>query len=136
MKQTAKILTITVLFVAAALLVERSPAQTQQAKPGAKPVAGKTQTASGNVEKGKQLYTSYGCYECHGREGQGGSTGPRLGPKPTPLETFIAYSQRPSGNMPPYTAKVVSEADWADIYAFVKSLPEPPAVKDIPLLNH
>jgi mono/diheme cytochrome c family protein len=135
-KQTAKILAITMLFVAAALLVVRSPVQAQQAKPEAKPVAGKTQTASGNVEKGKQLYTSFGCYQCHGREGQGGSTGPRLGPKPIPLEAFITYSQRPSANMPPYTAKVVSEADWANIYAFVKSLPEPPAVKDIPALNH
>ena len=37
--------------------------------------------------------------------------------------------------MPPYTSKVVSDSEMADIYAFLQSLPQPPAVKDIPLLN-
>jgi hypothetical protein len=37
--------------------------------------------------------------------------------------------------MPPYTSKVVTEADLADIYAFLKTIPQPPSVKDIPLLQ-
>jgi hypothetical protein len=37
--------------------------------------------------------------------------------------------------MPPYTAKVVSDKDLADIYAFLQSVKQPPAVKAIPLLN-
>jgi cytochrome c1 len=37
--------------------------------------------------------------------------------------------------MPPYTEKVVSGQEFADIYAFLKSLPEPPKAKSIPLLN-
>jgi cytochrome c1 len=37
--------------------------------------------------------------------------------------------------MPPYTAKVVSDQDLADIYAFLQSVKQPPPVKDIPLLN-
>jgi hypothetical protein len=37
--------------------------------------------------------------------------------------------------MPPYTAKVVSENDLADIYAFLQSVKQPPSVKEIPLLN-
>jgi hypothetical protein len=37
--------------------------------------------------------------------------------------------------MPPYTSKVVSDQDAADIYAYLKSIPMPPKGKDIPLLN-
>ena len=35
--------------------------------------------------------------------------------------------------MPPYTAKVVPEKDLADLYAFLKSLPQPKPAKEIPL---
>jgi hypothetical protein len=37
--------------------------------------------------------------------------------------------------MPPYTAKVVKDTELADIHAFLQSLPQPPAVKDVPLLS-
>jgi hypothetical protein len=37
--------------------------------------------------------------------------------------------------MPPYTSKVVSDAELGDIYAFLKSIRQPPQVKSIPLLN-
>jgi hypothetical protein len=37
--------------------------------------------------------------------------------------------------MPPYTTKVVSEQQAADIYAYLQSLPKPPAVESIPLLR-
>jgi len=38
--------------------------------------------------------------------------------------------------MPPYTVKVVSDKELADIYAFLQSISQPPAVKSIPLLNN
>jgi len=38
--------------------------------------------------------------------------------------------------MPPYTSKVVSDQDLADIYVFLQSQAQPPAAKDIPLLNN
>jgi hypothetical protein len=38
--------------------------------------------------------------------------------------------------MPPYTTKVVSDKDVADIYAFLQSVKQPPPVKDIQLLNN
>jgi hypothetical protein len=37
--------------------------------------------------------------------------------------------------MPPYTAKVASDADLADIRAFLASLPAPPPLSSIPILN-
>jgi hypothetical protein len=37
--------------------------------------------------------------------------------------------------MPPYTEKVLPDKELADIYAFLKSLPRPPAATSIPLLN-
>jgi hypothetical protein len=37
--------------------------------------------------------------------------------------------------MPPYTAKVASDTDLANIYAYVQSRTPPPAVQSIPLLR-
>jgi cytochrome c553 len=37
--------------------------------------------------------------------------------------------------MPPYTAKVASDQDLADIRAFLATMPEPPPLKSIPILN-
>jgi hypothetical protein len=37
--------------------------------------------------------------------------------------------------MPPYTLKVLSDAELADIYAFLRSIPPPRGEKDIPSLN-
>jgi ubiquinol-cytochrome c reductase cytochrome c subunit len=92
--------------------------------------------APGNAENGKRLFASYGCYECHGREGQGSvGTGPRLAPDPISFEAFTSYVRKPKREMPPYTAKVVSEQDLTDIYAFLASRPHPPAAKTIPALN-
>ncbi len=97
--------------------------------------ASKTNAApAGNVENGKRIYTSYGCYQCHGRAAHGGA-GPRLAPNPTSFAAFARYVRHPRGQMPPYTSKVVSDSELADIHAFLRSLPQPPAVKDIPLLN-
>jgi len=113
-----------VLFVLIAAL--SSSAQTPQRSA--------TATPAGNADEGKKLFIADGCYQCHGYEAQGSSaTGPRLGPKPIAFATFTRYVRAPSGQMPPYTAKVVSDADLANIYAFLQSRPEP--AKDIPLLK-
>ena len=83
----------------------------------------------GNAEQGKKLYVGYGCYQCHGYEAQGSSaTGPRLGPRPLPFASFSRYVRNPSNQMPPYTTKVVSDAELADIYAYVDSRPAPKAI--------
>ena len=78
---------------------------------------------------------SGGCYECHDIEGQGGAgTGPRLAP-PIPFAGFIHQLRSPSDEMPPYTAKVLSDAEVSDIYAYLQSVPKAPALASIPLLK-
>ena len=90
----------------------------------------------GNADTGKTLFMKVGCYECHGREGQGSTaTGPRLNQNPITYPRFVSYIRKPSGEMPPYTTKVVSDQQAADIYAFLQSLPRPPAVESVPLLK-
>jgi len=95
-----------------------------------------TTAPAGDAEKGKALYNSYGCYQCHGYEGQGSSaTGPRLAPRPLPFAAFSSYVRRPAGQMPLYTEKLVSDADLANIYAFLQARPAAPPVESIPLLR-
>ena len=92
-------------------------------------------TPNGNAQNGKKIFSSYGCYQCHGYEAQGGP-GPRLAPRPMAFAALSKYVRHPTGEMPPYTTKVVSDKELADIYAFLLSVPPPPSVQSIPLLNH
>ena len=95
-----------------------------------------TAAPRGSAENGKTLFTKFGCYECHGREGQGATaTGPRLNQNPITYARFAAYIRKPTGDMPPYTGKVVSDQQAADLFAFLQSLPKPPAADSIPLLK-
>jgi mono/diheme cytochrome c family protein len=93
--------------------------------------------SSASAKNGQRLYADFGCYECHNGEGQGSVStgGSRLGPPEIPFAAFVSYVRQPTNQMPPYTAKVVSDAELADIYAFLRSLPKPLPSKDIPLLN-
>jgi ubiquinol-cytochrome c reductase cytochrome c subunit len=115
-----------VILAGAALLLTMPMAQAQ----------GSGQSApAGNAEKGRELFNNYGCWSCHGKEAQGGVAGPRIGPNPPVFAGFVAYVRKPANQMPPYTEKVVSDADLADIYAFLQSRPRPKAAREIPLLN-
>jgi mono/diheme cytochrome c family protein len=95
-----------------------------------------TPAPRGNAENGKALFAKIGCYQCHGREGQGSTaTGPRLNQNPITYTRFVSYIRKPTGEMPPYTEKVVSEQQAADIFAFLQSLPKPPPPDSILLLK-
>lgn len=132
---------VTTLTVTALLVITaRSVAVAQgRADSGAQSAnaAQKTDNApTGNAKNGRAVYTTAGCYECHGREAHGGvGTGPKLGPAPIPFSAFVFQVRSPRDQMPPYTSKVLPDADLADIYAFVQSLPQPPKAESIPLLK-
>lgn len=91
---------------------------------------------AGDVTNGKRLFERNGCYQCHGYWGQGGIAGARLAQTRLPFAAFSAFVRNPpSGSMPPFRAKVMSDQELADVYAYIKSIPEPKPAKDIPLLN-
>ncbi|HVB89814.1 MAG TPA: cytochrome c [Beijerinckiaceae bacterium] len=104
---------------------------------GAAAAQSKQSVASSAVQNGKNLFHANGCWECHGSAGQGGGlAAPRLIPLKLPFQAFLYQLRTPRNQMPPFEAKVVSNRDAADIYAFLKSLPAPPSAASIPLLNN
>ncbi len=97
------------------------------------------QPPPGDASQGKQLYNKkFMCSACHGFSGQNG-VGARLVPMKLTQEAFMKYVRHPHdkpGGMPPYTAKVMPDAQLADIYAYIKSLPDSDKrPQDIPILN-
>ena len=96
---------------------------------------GPTAAIAASAENGKKVYMQVGCWGCHGTVGQGGVTGPRLAPEPAPYEAFAAVVRTPNRAMPPYREPVLSNADLADIYAYMQSIPKAAEFKSIPLLN-
>ena len=91
-----------------------------------------------SVDNGKTAFVAHGCWQCHGFEGQGSVTtsgGRVIADTELPADAFAAYVRKPSGAMPPFSAAILSDADLADIYAYLEARPKPQAGKDIPLLN-
>jgi mono/diheme cytochrome c family protein len=123
-----------VLPVVGAFFLLAGPAPRAQ---NAAPVEKGEASPPGSVENGKKIFTKDGCYECHGREGQGAAqgAGPRIGPLQISYDAFTKYVHQPTGQMPPYTSKVISDQELADIYAYLQSRPKATPSKDIPLLN-
>ena len=88
----------------------------------------------GNPPNGKVLFEKNGCWQCHGYQGQGGNAGARLAQTKMSQTGFIGFVRNPpSGGMPPYRPKVMSDQELADVFSYVQSFPEP--ARNIPLLN-
>ena len=92
------------------------------------------QAANGDAGRGRQLFMADGCYECHGTVGQGG-VGFQLAPSVLPSLAIAAYIRNPAGEMPPYSSKLVSDADVRDIHAYLLSIPASPDWQSIPELR-
>jgi mono/diheme cytochrome c family protein len=93
---------------------------------------------AGDPVNGKRVYLADGCFECHGRSGQGGAMNyqiPALAKLELPVESFVAFLRAAPNDMPAFSADVLSDKDATDIYAFLQSLPGRQPVKDFPLLN-
>jgi mono/diheme cytochrome c family protein len=91
---------------------------------------------TGDPAKGKAAFERVGCWSCHGLQGQGGREGPRIAaPVPMAYAAMAGFVRTTSGDMPPYTEKVLSNQEMTDIYAYLQSIPAPPDHKSIPLLN-
>lgn len=90
---------------------------------------------AGDAARGKAVYTKSMCYTCHGTAGQGTVFGPKLTPHPFPWEGFERQVRHPRSVMPRYPAQFLGDAELADLYAYVASIPEPRPAKDIALLK-
>ncbi len=116
-------LRMTCLAVAAAALLLPAPAALAQSA-----------APKGNANNGHRLFEKDGCYECHGYVGQGaGATGPRLAKTKLSFDAFLRQLRKPSSQMPPYEAVVLSDEMAADIYAYLHSLPAPVDMKTVKL---
>ena len=87
----------------------------------------------GDAAHGKSIYVSYGCWQCHGYQGQGGA-GPKLAPNPLPFEAISRQLRKPRGTMPVYTHVTTPDQDVADMYAYLQTIPKAKTVADIPAL--
>ena len=96
-------------------------------------VTAAAQTLAGNAANGKDLFVKYSCYACHGFDGHGGA-GARISATKLTQAAFTAYVRNPR-QMPSYSTKVLTDAQLADLYAYIKTLMDSPPAKNIPLLN-
>ena len=111
---TTRVLVAAAIAIGPAMLAAQAPSQ--QAPP----------SATSSIEKGRVDFVKVGCAQCHGREAQGSpTTGPRLGPNGLPYQAFARYVRAPRLQMPPYSEKILPDAQLADLYAFVQSRPKP-----------
>ena len=90
----------------------------------------------GDPVRGRKIFVTIGCFQCHGYAGATGGPGGRLAPNPIPYDAVLGQLREPRGRMPVYTAEVTPDQDVADIYAWLKSQPQPAPVASIPLLSH
>ncbi len=110
---------------------------------GAGVLSAQTTAPAGDAKHGYQLFQVNGCYECHNTLGQGTGSrapgagpGPNLAPGPIPYAAFVRQVRNPRQSMPPYDAKLVSDQDLADMYAFLASQPPAKDPHTIAVLNN
>ena len=92
------------------------------------------QESAADARAGEVLYASHQCWQCHGYVGQGGSAGLRIAPMLYPFEAFERLVRHPN-LMPAYSPNVLSDGQLRQIWAFLRAIPEPPALEDIPELS-
>src|ERR1700733_2602726 len=104
-----------------------------------------TSPVSGNAVSGKALYYSYGCYACHGYNGETGARPfvGRWGNLATE-QGFITFLRGranvaplvPSTSMPNFGEAALPDKKAKDIYAYIRTFKSSaPPLKDIPTLN-
>ena len=101
------------------------------------PAAVLGQGGGSEIERGRALYMSHGCFVCHGTVGQGGerSGAPKLAPDPYPYEAFRALVRTPREAMPRFDLKYLSDDQLQLIHRYVASIAAGLAAKDIPALQ-
>jgi mono/diheme cytochrome c family protein len=108
-------------------------------------VAAPTSPVSGNAVSGKGLYYTYGCYACHGYNGETGARAfvGRWGNLQTE-QSFLTFLRgranvapvTPSTSMPNFSQQSLPDKQAKDIYAYIRTFKSNgPELKDIPTFN-
>lgn len=100
-------------------------------------------TPPGNAVRGKRLFVKEGCASCHGTTGAGSLvSAPRIAPDPVSWMAFIRQLRHPydsgrygSLGMPMFGRSLLTDAQAADIYAYLTSIRPGPTAAQIPLLG-
>lgn len=88
------------------------------------------------ADAGRALYIQKGCFECHGHLGQGSiMSGPALVPGTIGLAAIQSYVRAPKGQMPVYSAKILSHEELNSIRVYLTSIPNSRLSESIPLLT-
>ena len=94
---------------------------------------------TGDPARGQEIFLRDNCYTCHGTTGAGGGAlgGPPLAHAGLSPNAIVNELRHPRAVMPAYSEKVLSDAEAADIVAYIQSLSREPRAdaKDVPLLN-
>ena len=111
----------------------------------AKPVPPPTSPVTGNATEGKALYYSFGCYACHGYNGETGARPfvGRWGNLSTEQAFLTLLRGRanvaplvPTTSMPNFSENSMSDKQARNIYAYIRTFKSTaPDLKDIPTLN-
>ena len=137
-------------YVVVTLLALAMPVVTLKAQGGrgGAPVANvpaPTSPVTGNAAAGKALFSAYGCYACHGFNGETGARAfvGRWGNLATE-QGFLTFLRgranvaplAPSTSMPSFSESALSDKQAKDIYAYIRTFKSSaPELKDIPTLN-
>lgn len=137
---------LTAVFAAAALAQGGGGRGRGAAAEPAKPVPPPTSPVTGNAAAGKGLYFSFGCYACHGYNGETGARAfvGRWGNLSTE-QAFLTFlrgranvaPETPSTSMPNFSENSMSDKQAKDIYAYIRTFKStaPPDVKDAAALT-
>jgi len=103
-----------------------------------------TSPVTGNAANGKALYATFGCYACHGYNGETGRAFVGRWGNLSTEQTFLTFLRArvnvapvtPSASMPSFSATALPDRQAKDIYAYIRTFKSTaPELKDIPTLN-
>lgn len=88
-----------------------------------------------SAQRGEDTFMRVGCFQCHGTNGQGSEAGTALTPDPLPPEAIANFIRFSPGRMPVYPEEILSDAEIADIVAYLDAVPAPPDPDSIAVLK-
>jgi mono/diheme cytochrome c family protein len=134
-RKTRTLITLSALLIAGLALAQGRGQRGAAGEQAAAAPAPNLNLPAGDAKRGETNYAKYGCWECHGFTGLTGN-GARLATTSLNANGFVNYIRNPRTNqMPLYSAKVISDQEGADLFAYIKTFKKPSEAKDIPLLQ-